>query len=287
VGIITIYQGVKNMIITDSQVHIWGADTPQRPWPKRAPPQRPIPLEKDELLQEMNAAGVNRAIIVPPSWEGDRNDLALEAASLHPDRFAIMGRLDTDLPESHGLMRTWREQPGMLGIRVLFTTDVLREPLLAGRMEWFWASAEQLNMPIMALFPFPLMHLAEDVISRYPNLRLIIDHMGMTGHAKGAAAFSGIENLLALARHPHVAVKVSALPIFAEDAYPFKSIHTYIRQVYDAFGPQRMFWGSDLSRLTCPYRQCVTLFTEELTWLSEADRVWIMGLAINEYLGWS
>ena len=68
------------MLIVDSQVHIWGADTPERPWPKRAEAQRPIPLDKDDLLREMNEAGVDRVIIVPPSWEGDRNDLGIEAA---------------------------------------------------------------------------------------------------------------------------------------------------------------------------------------------------------------
>ena len=71
------------MHIVDSQVHIWGADTPARPWPAdgahRA--QKPYPVTKDMLLAEMDAAGVSRVVIVPPSWEGDRNDLALEAAA--------------------------------------------------------------------------------------------------------------------------------------------------------------------------------------------------------------
>jgi hypothetical protein len=40
----------------------------------------------------MDAAGVDHAIIIPPLWEGDRNDLAMGAALLHPDRFAVMGR---------------------------------------------------------------------------------------------------------------------------------------------------------------------------------------------------
>ena len=47
---------------------------------------------KDFLLAEMSKAGVDRIIIVPPSWEGDRNDLALAAAQAHPERFAVMGR---------------------------------------------------------------------------------------------------------------------------------------------------------------------------------------------------
>ena len=83
------------MTIIDAQVHIWGEDTPDRPWPaygKAYAHRGGEPFGKDELLREMDAAGVDRVVIVPPSWEGERNDLALEAARLHPDRFAIMAR---------------------------------------------------------------------------------------------------------------------------------------------------------------------------------------------------
>lgn len=79
------------MLICDSQVHVWGANTPERPWPARAHAQREIPLGHEELLREMDAAGVERLVIVPPSWEGDRNDLAFAAVKANPNRFAIMG----------------------------------------------------------------------------------------------------------------------------------------------------------------------------------------------------
>jgi predicted TIM-barrel fold metal-dependent hydrolase len=78
------------MLIADSQVHIWGADTPERPWPagRAHQAQKPYPVTKDMLLKEMDAAGVSRVVIVPPSWEGERNDLGLEAADLE----WVMGR---------------------------------------------------------------------------------------------------------------------------------------------------------------------------------------------------
>src|SRR5215467_12132907 len=107
------------MFIVDAQVHIWAADTPQRPWPSgRSQPHRPQPFSKDDLLKEMDAAGVARVVIVPPSWEGDRNDLALEAARLHPDRFAVMGRPPAE-PRPLG---DWRDQLGMLGLRITSNT---------------------------------------------------------------------------------------------------------------------------------------------------------------------
>src|ERR1700723_3679939 len=89
--------------ITDAQVHLWAANHPDRPWPAgaEARARRPIPLEVDELLSEMDPAGVDRAVIVPPSWEGNRNDVALAAAAAHPDRFAVLGRPPLDTRDPH------------------------------------------------------------------------------------------------------------------------------------------------------------------------------------------
>src|SRR5687767_6798150 len=98
----TMFTQGNTMLIADSQVHIWAASTPERPWPARHSPHRPEPLTKDDVLREMDAAGVQRAVLVPPTWEGERNDVVLEAARLHPDRFAVMGRLNMDAPGARG-----------------------------------------------------------------------------------------------------------------------------------------------------------------------------------------
>ena len=47
-----------------------------------------------------------------------------------------------------------------------------------------------------------------------------------------------------------------------------------------------MFWGTDLSRLPCPYRQGITMFTEEIPWLTAEDKEWIMGRGVCEWVGW-
>ena len=117
------------------------------------------------------------------------------------------------------------------------------------------------------------------------GLKLVIDHLGLT-QGKDAEAFVELDKVLALARHPNVAVKTSCLPHFASKPYPFASLHPYLRRVYDAFGPQRMLWGTDLSRSPCSYQQNITMFTEEIPWLSADDKAWIMGRGICEWIGW-
>ena len=63
-------------------------------------------------------------------------------------------------------------------------------------------------------------------------------------------------------------------------------MHPYLRQIFDAFGPDRTFWGTDISKMPCSWRQCVTMFTEELPWLKGNDLEKVMGMAVCAWWGW-
>jgi L-fuconolactonase len=269
--------------IVDAQAHIWAANRAARPWPAsgRSAPHRSQPFSAADLLVEMDAAGVDRAVLVPPSWEGDRNDLAVEACRLHPQRFAVMGRLDGS-SANEAALATWRDQPGMLGMR--FTLSAGHGWLTDGSTEPLWRGAERHGLPVMMSCP-GMLDVVDRIAERHPALRLVIDHLALA-RTKDAAAFVDLPKLLALAKRPNVAAKASALPCYSSDPYPYRNLHPYIRQVFDAFGPQRMFWGTDLTRLPCSYREGITFFTDELPFLSEADKEWVMGRAVCEWVGW-
>jgi L-fuconolactonase len=275
-----------HMFIADAQVHIWAPETPERPWRPGYRPKRAVALEAKDLLAEMDAAGVRRAVLVPPYVDCERNDLVLAAARRYPDRFAVMGRLDTEPPGARDEIATWLAQPGMLGLRCSFNRPHLASALEDGRVDWLWAEAEKAGVPIMALVPHSLLHLIDRVAGRHPQLKLALCHFSLADNARDDEAFRDFEKLIAVARRPNVAVKASALPCYTSDSYPFRKLHPYIRRVYDAFGPKRMFWGSDLSRLPCAYRECVGLFTDELPWLPAHDLEWIMGRGLCEWLEW-
>ena len=65
-----------------------------------------------------------------------------------------------------------------------------------------------------------------------------------------------------------------------------RSMHDPLHRVFDAFGPRRMFWGTDITRMRCTWRQCVTMFTEEMPWLQGADLDLVMGQAFCDGIGW-
>jgi predicted TIM-barrel fold metal-dependent hydrolase len=286
------------MIITDAQVHVWEAHSAERPWPAAsrdspsfvavpgARPHRAEPIGAQEMVGMMDGAGVARAVIVPPSPAGDSNLYALESAARYPERFVVMGRFDPTAEGARARLANWLQQPGMAGIRMTF-----HKPQWAGWLDddaiaWFWADCERLGIPLMLLIPGRLDAVAH-VARRHPALNLIVDHLGLRSNLRDAACFADLDVLLRLAALPNVSVKASAVPCYSTEPYPFRNLHGYLKRVYEQFGPMRTFWGSDVSRLPCSYRQAVDHFLQELDFIPAADQRWVMGGALSKLLRWA
>jgi L-fuconolactonase len=271
------------MLIVDAQVHIWKSGKASAHHLRG----RPDPFDAQALLAEMQTAGVDCAVLVPPTWEPDGNETSLAAARAMPQRFAVAGSLDWQIAPDPELIRNWCSRPGMHGLRVTFNTPEKQAHLADGSVDWLWQAAERADVPVMVLLPGAVPRVAQ-IAQRFAGLRLCIDHLGIPRGAKDAAAFEHLPQLLALARHANVTVKAGGMPAYSTlDAYPYPSLHGYLRQVYDAFGPERIFWASDLTRMSCDYREVVTLFSEGIAWLAPQDRRLIMGEAVCRWLGWN
>jgi predicted TIM-barrel fold metal-dependent hydrolase len=270
------------MLIVDAQIHLWNAGKPTN-----ANHRQVAAYTKDDALKEMDAAGVDAALIHPPaSWDPNSNELAVEAARAHPNRFAILGNFPLDKPESRALIDGWKSRPGMLGLRFVFLQPHQKTWPTDGTIDWLWPAAERAGIPVALLAGTFLPKVAQ-VAERHPRLKLIIDHLGRSSGTKDDAAWANLSEMLALARFPNVAIKATGAPSYSSEPYPYRNIHGHLRRIYDAFGPARMFWGTDITRMPCSWRQCVTMFTEELPWLSGRDKELVMGRAVCDWLGWN
>ena len=275
------------MIITDSGLHVWQASTPERPWDtSRAHTKDPISYE--DLRVRMAGAGVDRAVLVPPSFAGARNDYSLEAATKYPKQFAVMASVPLNKPKGRQVLEDLKGRPGFLGVRLTFHHEKDESWVRDGTAAWFWPLAEKMNIAVMMNAPTNHKEIGE-VAQRHPGLRLIFDHMGVKG-AKDDKLIVGLANMMELAEHPNIFVKLTLAPICSSEPYPYRNIHLYLRQLMDAFTPHRCFWGSDLSSLLRrskgTYREAVTMFTEEMDFLSKEDLEWVMGRALAECLPW-
>src|ERR1041385_1532900 len=145
-------EGARQRMSLDAQIHLWKAESDDWKWVPGAKPQLPEPFTIERALPLMDEAGVDRAVVVPPSWHGDRNDYALEAVKRYPNRFAVMGRIALQDPKSAALLPGWKSQRGMLGIRVTFLGPAATW-LTDGTADWFWPEAEKAGLPVMFLAP--------------------------------------------------------------------------------------------------------------------------------------
>lgn len=274
--------------VVDAQVHVWLPETPDRPWPpggaeRARSMHRHEPISGPTLLAEMREAGVDRAVLVPPFFEGYRNDYAVACATDAPESFRVMARVDLRTGDP-GPVRELLRNPVVAGVRLVFL------PADAGRVddpgaEWFWSFAEEEDVPVMLLASGQLPALG-DLARARPGLRLAVDHLGLTGQATDAAIGPEISELVALAGLDNVSVKVTAVPCYSTEPYPYPSLHPFLRQLHEAYGPDRLFWGSDLSRLRGGYPDLVRLFREDLDFLTADDVEAVMGGSVLAWLGW-
>ncbi len=276
------------MIITDSQIHLYLPDSDEHPWPPqfRGQPRDQLQHFPEDILPHMDGAGVQRAVLVPPSWSGDDNAPCLAWAAQYPDRFAVMGRFDM-LDPDQGRLETWMQQPHMLGVRFAGALD-RGEWLDLERFGWFWTAVERLQIPVMLLAAEKRISLVKRIAERHPDLVIIMDHFGTTiGDLNTIDPWAYQNEVLELAKFPNVYGKLSALPLNTLEPYPFPSQTPFIRKAYDVFGPKRLAWGTDASRFRrSTYQEAVDHMLHTIDFLTDEDKEWIMGRTISTVLNW-
>ena len=266
------------MPIIDAQVHIWRKGT-------ASPPHLATPIwPRTQSATWTRRASTAPSCTLPRAGIQNSNEQAVEAVLAHPRRFAILGYPPVEKPETRPLIATWKQRPGMLGLRLYFNKPHNRSWPMDGTLDWLWPEAEKAQLPV-ALLAGDWLPLLGQIAARHPGLKLMVDHMGALRGARGNAAFPNMKDLTALAKLPNVAVKLTGGPFYADDAYPFRGLHEHYRAMYDAFGPRRLFWGTDITKMPCSWRQCLTHF-QEIDWIPDADKKLILGEAVCDWIGW-
>jgi predicted TIM-barrel fold metal-dependent hydrolase len=174
-------------------------------------------------------------------------------------------------------------------VRLTFHHEYDESWIRDGTADWFWPVAEKMNIPVMMNAPSIHKDVGE-VAQRHPTLRLILDHMARRKGMKDEKLGPGLLPTIELAKYPNVFVKLTSTPSCSSEDYPYRNIHPHLKRLIEAFGPRRCFWGTDLSamlsRTKCTYRQAVTMFTEEMDFLSKEDLELVMGRGLAECLPW-
>jgi L-fuconolactonase len=285
--------GSTELEILDSQVHTWTHDCALHPWDPgfrlRWHFDGVDPITNEGVLAAMDDAGVDAALIVVPGLYGWDNGYALEAARAHPDRVAVVGRFDARAPRVEERLREIAAVPGIVGVRI---NDHDRQAWESDTYGEFLAAAEEVGLPVCLYARPPALVALAQAVARYETVPIVIDHLGLgappvSSPTPGPRPFEHLPDLLSLARQPNVSVKLSAAAALSNEAFPFRDTWPAIREVVDAFGPDRVMWGSDFTRTASlhTYREALD-YVLELDGLTVEEKAQILGRTLRRVFGW-
>ena len=276
------------MPIIDSQVHVYAANTPERPWDTT--PNWPDHVDGDEMVAAMDAVGVDGAIFVN-SFSMYRYDssYALEVHKAHPGRFGLVKPVDPGDPAVADVIADWKKTSGTVGLRIMLTHKPER-PIDDPGYDLILREAVRHNLPVNLLC-WGKLDKGTALIDRHPDVQFVLDHLGLLQPRTPPAPlepWSELPKVLNLATRPNVVIKISGACTLSREPYPFPDIWEPLSRIFDAWRMDRCLWGTDWTRAfaVVNYEEAVEPFklTERL---SVSDRQILMGGACARIYGWT
>jgi L-fuconolactonase len=275
--------------IIDSHPHVIGADRatyPFAPLGGKLAPWADPGLPAEQLLDEMDDAGVARAVLVQASTVyGYDNRYVADSVQAHPERFAGVCCIDVRAPDAAARLRHWIDDRRLAGMRIFTSgsagaddSDWISDPATFPA----WETAAELGIPVclqMKASAFPRL---DGLLRRFPGVAVVLDHCSHVPTDDGppyerAAAF------FELARHGAVYLKLTEHN-FREFAGGAGTVESFLRRTIEAFGADHLMWGSNYPASKGPLKELVALAQRELAFLSESERRWILhGTAATLY----
>ena len=278
-------------MIVDAHLHLFRAvsdDYPRAVYEVMATAER-VELA-EELLAQMELAGVDKAIVVPLSAH---DHYLRDVLAQHPGRFAGVGVFDPGVADPVADLKRRLDELDLQGLRVFRLGDPVADvetlstfPLLAAMQEhrvklWFYADPEQLAM-------------LEGILELLPELDVVLNHLGFCPDIHAELRFDEhkrprfdnfplppptLAAVEQLARHPPVYVHVSGQYAFSQQDYPHADLQPVVDAIYGIFGADRMLWASDYPWIApVPgYAEQLALVDHYLPELSAAERAAICG----------
>jgi predicted TIM-barrel fold metal-dependent hydrolase len=277
----------KRAPVVDTHMHVWSSDAARFPFshpyePSFRPP--PIAGTVESLLEEMDRHGVDCAVLVQVIYYGWDNRYTVHCLKQAPRRFRAHGLIDPTGADVAERLEYWMREHGLSGMR--FSPIYYR-----GRDEWvdgaaharLWKKAEELGAIFNYFIAAPQLERLERMVARFPGVRVVIDHLARVDLA-GPDPAGEVARLTRLARHPSVWVKVTELGILSPSKrYPYADTFPWVRRVYDAFGPDRLLWGTGFPGATRAQaarpslEEELRLVRDEIPFFTPEDREKLLG----------
>ena len=243
---------------------------------KRSEWSQERPNTVEALIAAMDEAGVAKAAVVHSSTTyGFDNSYVVDGCNTYPDRLVAVGSVDVLQPDAVATIKQWVDQ-GLKGLRLFTggsTKDFDPSELEDARAYPAWEACGELGLPMcIQTGPIGLPQVTA-LAKRFPNVAIILDHLARPDVLDGPP-YRNADSLFTLVDIPNIYLKLTPR-IFGDVKKGEASADTFFPKVVQAFGAERLAWGSNFP--TSPGTMSEILATAQagLSTLSAEDQAWI------------
>ena len=268
-----------------SHVHIWTLGSPPFIHNDDMSTQRPVyPGLVEDLIGFMDLNKIDRTVLIQCMYHGYDNNYMCDALKRFPDRLHGVALIDPLQPDAAEKLERLHQEHGVQGMRLYPITDQDASWLSSPEQNALWETAQRLEVPFTWFGRCDQIPLLEPMLQRFPEVNVIVDHLGEPVLSEGLDG--NFKILLEAASHANLYVKATRIDGISEQPWPHEDVHPYVKDVYEAFGPQRMLGCTGFPE--DPQRGEAVGFRvieEGIDFLNAEDKEWILGKTADSLYG--
>jgi len=238
------------------------------------------------LVPLLNAAGIDATVAVQARQSLEETEWLLELADANPRIASVVGWVPLVDPSVARLLETLSANTKLRGVRHVLQAEpseyMAREDFNAGV-----ALLQRFSLTYDVLIHQHQLPAAIEFVDKHPNQPMVLDHI-----AKPLIAAHQIEpwrpQILELARRPHVSCKLSGMVTEADFLHwTIEDLQPYFETVLEAFGPDRLLFGSDwpVCTVASTYQRWVDVVKQWIAQLTSEEQGKILGKNAEEFYG--
>ena len=278
VAAVALAQDRDQIRIIDPHVHVWGLD---RAYPfaketRNPPTEEATPEMLLELMRQNNVARTVMIQVIHYRWD---NSYLRDVLKKYPGTFRGVARVNPEDPAAPDTLSRLVQEDGFSGVRLSPNESAAGDWIKGPLMPPLWKRCGDLKAPMTILAPAARMPDIAALCEKFPDLTVVIDHMADCPLDRPDLLLK----LTSLKRYPKVFVKISHTWSLSKEGFPFRDTFPLVQRLYDAFGPQRLMWGTDwpVSKRHASYAQTLAVVRDAMTFLNRDDKRWILAKTVE------
>ncbi len=258
----------------DAHQHYWHPARGDYDWMPMDNPVLARPYLPKDLEPALARHAIARTVLVQAAATVRETEYMLGIADATDSVAGVVGWIDFEKPGDLAQLRRFARHPGFLGVRPMIQDIADDNWMLRDDVQWGFKALVDLDLTFDALgFPRHLPNFLT-ILSRYPEMRTVIDHCmnpRIRDHAVAPELFAHwSEGMARLAGETAACCKFSGLVTEAGEGWTIPDLKPCSDHVLSKFGAERIMWGSDwpVCRLRASYdvwRGAAEALTDHLT----------------------